>query len=188
MTQRFYFSSFLLLTAILSGWLVWRYVVDTSWEDSANPNNPDSFVNNFEVIVMNAEGHREYHFTSPHLLHYAENDRTTFTLPHLLLYEDNAPPWTLNATQGEAIHGQTQITLLGNVTMTQPKGSANLPTDIKTEKAVIYSKEKLITTDQFISAIQPNASAQGVGMKLDMNHHTLDLLSQVKGTYVQVKK
>jgi lipopolysaccharide export system protein LptC len=188
MTQRFYFSLLLLITAILSGWLVWHYVVDFSFEDTLNPHNPDAFVNTLSVIVMNEQGHREYQFTSPHLLHYAENDRTTFTLPHLILYEENVPPWTLKALQGEALHGQTQITLTGSVTMTQPKGAANVSTVIKTENAVLYSKEKLVTTDKFISAIEPNASAQGIGMKLDLNHQTLDLFSHVKGQYAAVRK
>lgn len=188
MTQRSYLLGFLLLTAILSGWLVWHYVMDFQWEAPANPNNPSDFGNKIQVTVMNVQGHREYMFTSPHVLHYAENDRYTFTLPHLVMYVDNAPPWTLDALQGETLQGDTQVKLWKNVTMAQPRGANNLPTIIKTEAAVIYPKQRLVTTDLFISAVEPNAKAEGVGMKLDMNKQTLDLLSQVRGYYVPTKK
>jgi lipopolysaccharide export system protein LptC len=188
MTQRFYLSGFLLLTAILSGWLVWHYVVDFQWEAPANPHNPDAFVNHLQVIVMNAEGSRAYQFTSPHMLHYAEGDRTTFTLPYLIIYENNEPPWTLQAKQGEALQGHTQVKLWGDVSMAQPKGINNPPTMIKTEEAMIYPEQHIVTTDKYISAVQPNANAEGVGMKLDLAHKTLDMLSQVRGVYVQAKK
>jgi len=188
MTQRFYLSGFLLLTAILSGWLVWHYVMDFQWEAPANPHHPDAFVNDLQVIVMNEAGLREYQFTSLHMLHYKENDRAAFTFPHLVMYEDNTPPWTVDALQGEAFQGDTQVRLWNKVTMVQPKGANNLPTMINTEAAVIYPRQRLVTTDQYISAVQPNAKAEGVGMKLDLTKQTLDLLSQVRGVYVPTKK
>jgi len=176
------------LTAILSGWLVWHYVMNFQWEAPANPHHPSAFVNKLQVIIMNEKGHPAYEFTTPHLLNYEENDRSTFTLPHLIMYEDNAPPWTVDALQGEALQGHEKVLLENNVVMAQPKGINNVSTLIKTQKAVIYPKENVVTTDQFISAIQPNANIQGVGMKLDLTHKTLDLLSQVRGDYVSVKK
>ncbi len=188
MTQRFCLSGFLLLTAILSGWLVWHYVMDLQWEAPANPHHPDAFVNKLQVIVMNEAGLRQYQFTSPYMLHYAENDRSTFTLPHLVMFEENAPPWTIDALQGEALQGHEKIKLWNNVGMVQSKGAKNLSTTIKTEAAVIYPKQRLVTTDKYISAVQPNAEAEGVGMKLDLTQKTLDLLSQVRGNYVSAKK
>lgn len=188
MTQRFYLSGFLLLTAILSGWLVWHDVMDLQWNVPANPRNPDAFVSKLEITIMNKAGQREYHFTTPYMLHYARNDSSTFTRPHLIMYENNAPPWTVDAVEGEANHGDEIIKLWGNVSMAQHKGISNPPTMIRTESAVIYPKQRLVTTDQYISAIQPNAQVEGVGMKLDLTQQTLDLLSKVRGYYVPAKK
>jgi lipopolysaccharide export system protein LptC len=188
MTPRFYLSSFLFLLAILSGWLVWHFVMNMDFEESANPNNPDSFVKNIQVVVMNENGLPDYQFNSPHMLHYSENDRTTFDTPHVLMYENNQSPWMIDARQGEALHGSEQIKLWGNISMVQSKSKNNTLTRIHTEEAWIYPKTKIITTDKTISAVEPTASVEGVGMKLDLLNQTLDLFSEVKGYYVQPKK
>ena len=184
MQRSAYYSMGLMLTTLLSLWLVWHFVIDFKLSGPSNPNYPDSFANNVNVTVMDKNGNPQYQFSSPMIFHYAINDRTDFTKPNVILYQDNQPPWTADALYGEAFQGDSRITLWDNVFFHQPKGLHNPETSIQTELLFLYPETRTATTPKFISAVQPYATVSGIGMKLDLNAHMLDLLSDVHGMYL----
>jgi hypothetical protein len=107
-----------------------------------------------------------------------------FLKPHMIFYQEGQPPWTGDAEHGEAVNGDSKMTLWDDVYFHQPKGLHNSETSIQTQLLIIYPETRMITTPDFISAIQPDATGSGVGMKMDLNANTLDLLSDVQGMYL----
>jgi lipopolysaccharide export system protein LptC len=186
MVQRFSFIM-LVLIAMLSCWLLWHYVINLQWGTLANPNNPDAFAYNLQVNVMDDNGQPQYIFSSPYLVHYAVGDRVILQKPVMTMYNGAQPPWLLHADHGEAFNGNDMVKLWGNVNMSQAVGTANPSTLIKTTEITVYPKQRIATTKQYISAVQPNVQMNSVGMKLDLAQKTLDLLSQVQGVYEPTK-
>ncbi|HEV2613295.1 MAG TPA: LPS export ABC transporter periplasmic protein LptC [Gammaproteobacteria bacterium] len=184
MMQRPYYSLGLFLTTLFSLWLVWHYVIDFKLNAPSDPNTPDQFANNVRVKMMSKTGEPQYEFSSPLLHHYSANDRTAFETPNFIMYQDGQPPWKGTAKQGEAIEGDSKVTLTGDVFFHQAKGANNAETSIQTQLLVIYPETKIATSPDFVLAVQPYATASGIGMKLDVNANTLDLLSEVHGMYL----
>lgn len=184
MMKQSHFSWALVFTTVFSIWLVWHFVIDFSLNAPSNPNWPDSFAKNVTVTVMNDTGKPQYQFSSPEIFHYTVNDRTVFSSPILLFYQANQPAWRGTAEHGEAFQGDNKVTLWGNVFFSQSKGPANPETHIQTQLLTLYPEMRMATTSEYISAIQPYASISGIGMKMDMNAHTIDLLSAVQGMYL----
>jgi lipopolysaccharide export system protein LptC len=186
MIQRFP-SIVLVLIAMLSCWLLWHYVINLQWGAPANPNNPDAFAYNLQVNVMDDNGQPQYVFSSPYLVHYSVGNRIILQKPVMTMYEGAQPPWILHANQGEAFNGNNLVKLWGNVNMSQVAGTTNPSSLIKTTEITVYPKQRVATTNQYISAVQPNAQMNSVGMKLDLGQKTVDLLSQVHGVYEPTK-
>lgn len=186
MMRRFYSSLGLILTTFFSLWLVWHFVINFKLNAPSNPKYPDSFANNVNVTVMDKNGKPQYQFASLLMYHYAINDRTDFAQPDIILYQDGQSPWTGNAEHGEAFKGDSKITLWDDVFFHQPKGLHNPETSIQTQLLILYPETRVATTPDLVSAVQPYATVSGVGMTLDMNAQTLDLLSDVQGMYLPI--
>jgi len=178
-----YINLLLGLLAAFSLWVVWYIAIDSNMEKPYNPYTPNEYVRNVNVTVMNGEGHWAYRFYSPSALHYPDKNRTTFSQPVLKLYQENAPEWQAAAKQGEAFYGNTEIHLWGNVILSQPKGNHNVSTQVMTQSAIVYPDSRTVTSQDKIIALRPDATVSSVGMKLDVIHQTLELLSQVHGIY-----
>jgi LPS export ABC transporter protein LptC len=184
MIKQSHFSYGLIFTTLFSIWLVWHFVINFSLNAPSNPNLPDSFAKNVTITVMDNVGKPQYQFFSPLVFHYAINDRTDFSEPAVVFFQPNQPAWRGIAEHGEAFQGDSKVTLWGNVFFTQSKGLTNPETHIQTQLLILYPETRIATTPEHISAVQPYSSISGVGMKLDMNAHTLDLLSAVQGMYL----
>lgn len=177
------FNLFLTLFAAFSLWCVWYFAVRQDSDIPTNPNRPSEFVQQVKVTVMGKTGHWSYQFFSPSALHYTKDNRTAFTAPRLNFYQENAPIWQAQAERGEAINGNEEVRLFGAVKLSQARGLRNLSTDITTDTAVIYPDKRIITTQDKVIALRPDAKITGVGMKMNMDQQTLELLSQVNGFY-----
>ncbi len=184
MIKQSHFSFALVFTTLLSLWLVWHYVINFTLNGAANPNLPDSFAQNVTVTVMDKVGKPQYQFFSPLLYHYAINDRTDFDSPVILFFQPSQSEWRGTAEHGEAFQGDSKITLWGNVLFHQAKGPTNPETNIQTQLLLLFPETRMASTPEYISAVQPYASISGIGMSMDLNAHTIDLLSKVQGMYL----
>lgn len=185
--RNFSLSMLLFPLAILSCWLVWYYYSLVKVPSLPNSGHPDAFIKQVTITRTNELGRIAYVFYSPSMFHFSQNDRTTFVQPHLTMNITNQQPWQAYANQGEALNGSASIELEGNVRLMQAASYQHPPTSITTTKITLYPKEQIATTDQFISAIQPNIMINSIGMRLNLPKHTINLLSQVHGYYVPKK-
>ncbi len=181
-----YIVLFLLLVgAALSTWLVIQTRLSLQSTSTNSPNNPDQFMNGAILNRMDITGKLQDQFSAEHLVHYIKNNATYFTHPNLLVFKQNQPPWHITADYGHAVHGDDVIDVDQNVRIEQAASSARAHTVITTTALTIYPVKKLATTNQLVTAIQPGAKITAIGLRADMLHNTIDLLSQVRGYYAK---
>lgn len=177
---------FLLVCAALSTWLVIQTRLAMQSTATNSPANPDQFMNGAIFNRMDMTGKLQDQFTAVHLVHYIQNNATYFSKPNLLVFNNNQPPWHITADNGYAIHGDSVINIDQNVRIEQAANQSRAHTLIKTSKLTIYPDKKLATSDQFVTGIQPGATITAVGLRADMLHNTVNLLSQVHGYYAKL--
>lgn len=180
-------SSFvLLLAAVLTSHWVWeKYFV---WHPLAvNPHYPDEFAEQVTVVRTDQQGNIEDKFFVPKIWHFSPSNRTLFYEPQMTMMVKQQNPWVASAQWGESTNGDAVIHLWNNVIVTQQKSMHNPAGIVQTSSLLLYPHTHEITTNQYISAQQGGLSATSVGMKLNMDQHALELLSQVSGTYVNHK-
>ncbi len=177
---------FLLVGAALSTWLVIQTRLALQSTATNSPKNPDQFMNGAIFNRMDAAGKLQDQFTSDYLVHFIQNNTTYFSHPNLMVFNNNEPPWHITSDYGYAIQGDKIINIEQNVRIEQAGSKARPQTLITTTKMTVYPDKKLAVTDQFVTATQPGATVTAVGLRADMLHNTVDLLSQVHGYYAKL--
>lgn len=188
MTFRFnYFILFFLgVVAALSTWLVIQTRLSLQSSATNSPNNPDQYMDGATFNRIDVNGKLQNQFTATHLVHYIKNNTTYFMQPSLMVFSTTAPPWHITADYGYAVQGDAVINIEHNVRIEQAATRTHVQSLITTSKLTIYPDKKLATTDQSVTGTQPGATVTAVGMRADMLHNTVDLLSQVHGFYAKV--
>lgn len=179
---------FLLVGASLSTWLVIQTRLSLQTPSTNSPNNPDQFMNGAIFNRMDASGKLQDQFTATHLVHFIKNNTTNFTQPSLLVFNANEPPWHITADYGHAINGDDVIDIDQNVRIEQAASAARAHTVITTSSLIIYPAKKLATTNQLVTGTQPGVKITAIGLRADMLHNTIDLLSQVRADYAKLSK
>lgn len=184
-----YIVLFLLLVgAALSTWLVIQTRLSLHATATNSPNNPDQFMNGAIFNRMDESGQLQDQFSAVHLVHFIKNNATNFTQPNLLVFKQNEPPWHITADEGHAVRGDDEIEIDHNVRIEQAGNVARPHTVITTTSLTIYPDKKLATTNQLVTGTQPGAKITAIGLRADMMHNTIDLLSQVRGFYTKIVK
>jgi lipopolysaccharide export system protein LptC len=188
MNKSSYYSTFFLLLGVaLSTWLYLNTHTITQSTATNAPNNPDQFVEDATVNRTDILGNRQDQITTTHLVHYLQNDAAAFTQPELLIFNPMQPPWKITALIGHAEHDFDTIVISQNVRIEQAASAVRPHSLITTTQLTIYPKQKLATTDQAVTGVQPGLKITAVGLRADMLHNTLDLLSQVRIDYTKMR-
>ncbi len=115
------------------------------------------------------------------------NENVNFTGLNVTLYDSdqNALPITLTADEGTATNQNSQIDLMGHVTLTRPQSPNSVPLLVKTDAATIYPDTETVKGSGLITFSQPGTMNQtsGVGFVANLQQKWMKLLSQVKSTY-----
>ncbi|MGH8212967.1 MAG: LPS export ABC transporter periplasmic protein LptC, partial [Rhodanobacteraceae bacterium] len=106
----------------------------------------------------------------------------------------NAPIYTIYGTDHADWHGTSQyawvsadnslVKLIGKVNMRRPATTTVKEAEVHTSDATVWTKDKRMASAAPSVIQQTGSILRGVGMKADMNTHTLELLSHVHGTFL----
>lgn len=181
-TKPYFLMIFFLLTAAaLSTWLVIDTRLAARSMSSDLSTNPDQYMNNVTFNRTDQYGHIQDSFTAAHMVHFIQNDATEFTQPNLFIFNPNQAPWHVTALDGNSQNAFTVVTINHDVRIEQAASDKRPHTIITTSSLTIYPKQKLAVNDQPVTAIQPGLEINSIGLRADMLHNTVNLLSQVTG-------
>jgi LPS export ABC transporter protein LptC len=183
MISKPYFATlfFLMTSAALSTWLVIDTRLESRVTSSNLSTNPDQYMNNVTFNRTDQNGNIQDAFTATHMVHYLRDDATDFSQPDLLIFNPGQAPWHVTAALGHAVQNFNVVTISQDVKIEQSASVKRPHTVITTSSLTIYPKQKLAVSDQPVTAIQPGLEINSIGLRADMLHNTVDLLSQVRG-------
>ncbi len=175
-----------LLLVLAVGLSSWSILISNLTLHSAKPEDPkqaDAYMTQVIATNYNKEGKPALKITSPKMIHYPNNDSTDITTPCVLVYRDSSHPWDIDAQFAKTTHGINEILFWNHVNIHHAADEANPVTTMLTESLTILPQEKIASTKDAITFIQPDTKIHAVGMLADLNSNTIKLLSQTEGEY-----
>lgn len=187
--QKFVLPLLLLIPAALSVWLFQDQPEEGRSVTPLNQNAPDSFMENFTTQSLDASGRPQYELRAARMAHFDRDQRSEFTRPHFTAYRPDGQQWTVAAETGLALDGTEQVLLNGEVVIERfPAADTTANLQIQTRDLRVTPAEDYAETDQLTTIVQgggaSTATLRTQGLQVHFRQGVLELLSQVRGTYV----
>lgn len=171
----------------VAGWLI----LDEDPADSPappdsldQPRQPDYFVENFSVDVMDEQGQRRYRLDGQEMTHFQNDDLWLIQQPRMIYFPDSGTPWHLSSDQGRAWNAVTEARLEGAVRIRREAGEDNLEANVDTSDVYLRPQDHYAETDKHAVYYRPGVRQSGVGVEGFLDRERIDLLSEVKAHYV----
>lgn len=185
--KRLFTITALALVTGFSWWLLRDLTPTIQMDRAASNNEPDYFLENFNVKVMDENGKPQRELFADNMYHYSLDDRATLKNPRIIFYSDSIASWDIRADGGVVTAGGKSILFSGKVLMKRINGAASLPAkdamEIITSDLLVKPDEKYAETERPVKIRDYRGITDAVGMHADLKARRLVLLSQVKGVY-----
>ncbi|MCG5515113.1 MULTISPECIES: LPS export ABC transporter periplasmic protein LptC [unclassified Ectothiorhodospira] len=188
MTRRFSGLLLILVLALVVALGFWlsesaqeQRVVPTAQVD---PEANQFFAEDFVVWSMDASGQLKYRLSGTRLEQRQGDQSSHVESPVLIMEHPPAPDWTLRSERGWVSSGGDEVQLLGHVQLDRPGAPDHPPMTITSRDVTVWTLPRQAHTNARARMMTTHREAEGVGMTLDLTRDTLELESQVRGTYV----
>jgi len=149
---------------------------------------PQEYMTQVSITSFTEEGQLKNHLSAAYWAYLPETQISKLTTPHLTVYRPNNTVWLIDAKQGQiqqpTIGIIEQIKLLDTVVLQRPKTQEALPVIIETDELNYHPKTEFAETDKAITLTKPGLQITGVGLNAYIDKSLVELLHQVKTTYV----
>jgi len=167
----------------LSSWSIILSNTDNHFHAPSNPQAPDVFMKDVVATILNKQGIPSLQLITPSMIHYPDHDTTQIESPKVTVFRHELSPWYIDADFAKSTQGINQILFWSHVNIHHPTDADNPKTTLKTESLTIFPNQKMASTDQPVTFIQPDTTVYAVGMLANMDLGTIQLLSQARGEY-----
>lgn len=175
----------LLAAAIVSGWSVWTHR-PASGGDARDTQRSDYLLHDFEVVVLDRQGHESFTLRAP-LLERHPGDRTmSLRTPVFLIPPkrgSDAAPWEVRARTGWVSAEGDELRLRGDVIASTTSDAAR-PVKMTTEQLNVFPDSKRATSPVAVTVTQPGSILRGSGMEALLDSRRVRLKSNVRVRYV----
>ena len=172
----------LLIAAAATQLLIWWLKPPPKPNEMVGPPRSSYTLNDFTLDALGEDGAPAFRLVAPYLARRGGDDS---------LYV-NAPIYTIYGADGADWHGTSQyawvsadnslVKLIGKVDMRRPAVGAVKAAQVHTADATVWTRDKRMASAAPSVIQQTGSILRGVGMKADMNTHSLELLSDVHAT------
>lgn len=169
------------LAALASGWSVWRMSHPAA--ETVLQTRPDYVLRDFEIVALDEQGKESFTLRGPELLRDPTDKSMQLATPLFLVPDRQGRYWHVRAQRGTAPDGGRQLELLGQVRADSPP-DAPPPTHIETDRLTLDLKANIAHTAASVLITRPGLTMRGVGLRADLDHQQVSLLSQVRTHYV----
>ena len=174
----------LLALAVLSSWFL--ATLESTLDIAArSATAPPLTMSNVQAMRMTAEGVREYTIATPTLVQLPDDGGTQLSLPRVDVYRDGTiRDWLLRAEDGWIAPDNDLIRLQRTVTLVRPAVSGRQPVVITTRDVAIHPDLDLVEGAAPVRIQTPQAVVEAVGFRVFVQEDRLELLNDVRGSYV----
>jgi lipopolysaccharide export system protein LptC len=144
----------------------------------------DYIVEGLALTRMNRDGAPLFKLSANRLTHYGDDDTSEFERPQMVSLDPDKPLVRLQADRGRT-DGAGQVTHLhGNVQLTRAAQAEQPELRVQTDYAKVLTDREIALTDRPVTIQYGESSLTGVGMEFNNSTRVLDVLSDVRGTWV----
>lgn len=176
----------MLLAAAVAAWLNHLLVLPPGGRGDEALHRPDAVMTDFDMAVMDAQGHLRSRLRGTEMRHYADDNSTEVLAPRLTVVRDDQPAWHLSAERGWASAGGELVQFVGPVAA-ESEGPVGTAADgalrIETSDLRVRVDESFADTDRAVTIHNDRASLSGVGMRAWLRERRLQLLDKVRTRY-----
>jgi lipopolysaccharide export system protein LptC len=144
---------------------------------------PDYFVEGVVFTRINAQGAPAFRISAERMLHFPDDQSTTYDMPVLVSLDPARPRVTIRADRGRSNEGGEETLLQGNVVMVRAQTQDEPTMTIRTESATIHSKTEIARTDLPVRIERGQSVLTGVGMEFNNAARSLKVDSRVHLTW-----
>jgi lipopolysaccharide export system protein LptC len=173
-----------LVLAALSWWIQRQQQVTQVSKEEAAP-LMDYSLTDFEMTAMDDQGIPKQRLRAESMLHYAEADYAELVKPHLEVYRHDAGTTLLDADKALVYQGGDSVFLEGDVRMQREAWQQQGAMEILTQDVWFDAQREYARTDAAVTINDTNGTTTGRGMQADIKAGSMQLLSSVRGKYVQ---
>lgn len=157
---------------------------------AAHSDTPDYTITDFHALDLDENGRLRYELVAEQLVHFAVPEHAELTAPDMVFYRNGVPgsplatdPWQLTANTGLITGSGQRLDLAGEVKVTRLVADGVDRMTMESSALTVLGDQEFATTDGPFTLRSAQAELTGVGMKIDMKHGRMHLLSQVRGRY-----
>jgi lipopolysaccharide export system protein LptC len=170
--------------AIATTWLVQSLEEDLFVSENVASHIPDYTLDDFESTSMDAHGQLKNRLTAKTMTHYP-NANANLTAPDMVFYKEKRPIWTIRAENGEVSPDGNQIWLLGNTTLQRHPQTQQQPLKMISRDVFVQVDTEYAETAAPSTIYHNHGETNSIGMRVFMPTEQIELLSTVRGHYVQ---
>lgn len=172
----------LLLAVVSSSVLVWRLRPQPEPPKEVAQRS-DYLLRDFEVVVLNDQGHESFTVTGPYLERAPDGQSITLTEPRFSFPDrSSSGRWKGQARRAWVARKADEVRLLEGVEFLGPSTGPSHPIRFSTERLDIFPKAHLARSDLEVTATQGDSILTGTAFKADLSAQRYQL-SHTKGRY-----
>lgn len=177
----------LLIGAVVSGWALWG---ERTQETAQVPGGerPDYVLNDFELIVLDAQGTESFTLRAPKLARDPASETLDVSLPLFLIPSADASSdaWEVRAQRGWISAEGDELRLRGEVRAVSD-GATGAPVTIGTEQLNVYPEANRLDSAVEVNINRPGSILRGRGLEVDLDTKLYTLKSEVRSHYAPTR-
>ncbi|MEH6576368.1 MAG: LPS export ABC transporter periplasmic protein LptC [Amphritea sp.] len=173
---------------ILAPALLYLGLEDASQQPfNARPSDPvlqqsDYYIIKGRISDYASDGSMKQRLNAEQLEHQPQSEQLLAVSPQLRIFSANKAPIDISSLTGVMSDNSNIINLNGQV-LIQDTPQQSQSVTVETESLQIFPNKKFAQTDSKVTLSNSTGVTTGIGMKAYFDSRTIELLSQVKGSY-----
>lgn len=143
----------------------------------------DYTLDDYRMTTLNERGEEAFTVEGPHLERDPAGKSLTLRTPHFSFPDKRGGRWNADAEQGWVAEKGVEVRLDRQVALVGPPTPQGERTRIATEQLRIFPKQDQARSDTTVTVTRADSILSGTGLRVDLNAHRVQLLSDVKGRY-----
>jgi lipopolysaccharide export system protein LptC len=179
------------LIALGSFWLleVMRRADVEGNSPSTPRDEPDYYVENFNLIRLPNDGKANYHMTGARLTHIPANDSFEIALPQVSSFGEQETPINIRAQKaiveqkdktGNSDRLHDKIHLYGDVQVDKPASAHSSMLQVYSDYLLFLPDDDVLKTDKEVTIYTEGAAIQAIGLLANNRDQQVTLLSKVR--------
>lgn len=183
MDRRSFGLMIVLALAAIGSWLLIQWLKPPPKpNEMVGPPRSSYTLNDFTLDALGEDGAPAFRLVAPYLARREGDDSLYVNAPVYTIYGTDSADWHGTSQYAWVSADNSLVKLIGKVDMRRPATTTAKEAEVHTSDATVWTRDKRMASAAPSVIQQTGSILRGVGMKADMNTHSLELLANVHAT------